>query len=157
MNKDDTLREHLVELLKGGSAHLGFESVLRSFPLHLCGKKPKGLTHSPWELLEHIRIAQWDILEYCMNPHHESPTWPDEYWPDSAEPPDEQAWEKSVQQVLNDRDAMIQIIQNSSTDLLKPFSQSNSHTICREALLLADHNAYHLGQMVLTQKLINAF
>jgi hypothetical protein len=157
MKKEQALREHVVYLLKGEGAHAGFETTVKEMPANLQGKRPPGLPHSAWELLEHLRIAQWDILEFTRDPKHVSPEWPLGYWPASPEPPDSQAWGKSVAAFRVGLDAMMELVQDESTELLTPLPHDPEKTVLREALLLADHNAYHLGQLVLVRRLLGAW
>jgi hypothetical protein len=154
---DKALRDHLVALLKGGSAHLDFDAAVKGLPVDLRGRRPKGAEHSPWEILEHLRLAQWDILEFSRNPEHKSPKWPDEYWPTKPAPPNDRAWAKSVRGFRDDLEAVCQLVANPSTDLFAKIPHGDGQTILREALLVADHNAYHLGQLVLTRKLLGAW
>jgi len=154
-NKSDAvLREHLVKLLSGSEAHADFETAIKELPAELRGKTPKGAEHSPWELLEHLRIAQWDILEFSRNPKHVSPKFPDGYWPDKKAPTDEKAWDKSVQAFRKDLKAFCEMVSDESTDLFAVIPQGDGQTILREALLTADHNAYHLGQFILLRRLL---
>jgi predicted dehydrogenase len=157
MNNDKLLREQLLELLKGGGAHLDFDATVKNLPVELQGKRPKGGVHSPWELLEHLRIAQWDILEFSRNPRHVSPEFPGGYWPSTEAPPDGKAWNKSVNAFRADLKAMIDLVANEATDLFAPLPHDNAKTILREALVLADHNSYHLGQLVLVRRLLGAW
>jgi hypothetical protein len=157
MSNDKALREHLVELLNGGSAHADFKKVIDGFPEELRGKTPKGAEHSPWELLEHLRIAQWDILDFSRNPDYEAPKWPDDYWPGTAAPPDEKAWDKSVHAFGKDLKAICALVSDAKTDLFAKIPHGDGQTVLREALLVADHNAYHLGQMVLLRRLLGAW
>lgn len=157
MEKDAALRQHLLELLKGGSAHTSFQDAIRDFPAELRGKRPKGSPHSPWELLEHIRIAQLDILEFSRNPKHESPKWPEGYWPESPEPPDEKAWDRSVHSFCQELQTMCALVADDATDLYARIPHGDGQTVLREALLLADHNAYHLGQLVLLRRMLGAW
>jgi hypothetical protein len=147
-NEDRSLREHLVELLQGGSAHTGFADAIKKVPAKLYGTKAAGLPHSPWMLLEHLRIAQLDILEFSRNPKHKSPPWPEGYWPKSAAPPTAAAWTKSVKDFRKDLKAMQTLVSNPRTDLYKKIPWGDGQTILREALLAADHNAYHIAQLV---------
>jgi hypothetical protein len=151
------LREHLVNLIRGGHAHADFDSTVKNLPAALRGKRPKGAEHSPWEILEHLRIAQWDILEFSRNPKHKSPDWPSGYWPSSATPPDEKAWDKSVRAFRKDLNAMCALVEDVSTDLFASIPHGDGQTILREALLVADHNAYHLGELVLVRRLLGAW
>jgi len=157
MATDKPVREHLLKLLEGGHAHVTFEAAVKGLPVALRGKRPKGAEHSPWEILEHIRIATWDILEFSRDGKHISPKWPDGYWPKSPEPPNEKAWVKSVQAVNADIQAMSKLVAADSTDLYAPIPHGDGQTIMREALLIADHNAYHIGEMVLVRRLLGAW
>jgi len=146
--EDRSLREHLIELLHGGSAHSRFDDVIKRVPPKFYGTKASGLPHSPWMLLEHLRIAQWDILEFSRNSKHRSPAWPDGYWPKAAAPTNAGAWTKSVKDFRRDLKAMQTLVSNPRTDLYKTISWGDGQTILREALLVADHNAYHIAQLV---------
>ena len=157
MNHDAALRKQLARLLESDEAHAGFEDAIADFPVELRGKRPKGLPHSPWELLEHMRIAQWDILEFSRDAKHESPKFPEGYWPASPEPPSEEAWEKSVKDFLADRKALARLVEDESADLLVRIPHGSGQTLLREALLTADHNAYHLGQLVMVRRLLGAW
>jgi len=157
MKNDKALREHVIKLLKGGEAHLDFDSAVKNMPAELQGKRPKGAQHSPWEELEHLRIAQWDILEFARNPKHVSPEFPTGYWPTSPAPPNEVAWNKSLKAFRADLKVLIELVENESTDLFKPFPHGEGQTVLRQALLTADHNAYHLGQLVLIRRLLGAW
>ena len=157
MSKQKTLPEHLVEQLKGGQAHVDFDGAVKNWPANLQGKTPKGAAHSGWQLLEHMRIAQGDILEFTRNPKHVSPEFPAGYWPKTQTPPDKNAWKKSVDAFRADLKAMIEIVENESTDLYAPIPHGEGQTVLREALLLADHNAYHLGELVLLRRLLGAW
>jgi len=123
----------------------------------LRGKRPKGAEHSPWEILEHLRIAQWDILEFSRNASHESPSWPGGYWPATAAPPDDGAWDKSVRAFRRDQKAVCDLIADPKTDLYARIPHGTGQTILREALLVADHNAYHVGQLILVRRLLGAW
>ncbi len=157
MNHDAALRKQLVKLLESGEAHAEFEDAIADFPAELRGKRPKGSPHSPWELLEHMRIAQWDILEFGRDAKHQSPKFPDGYWPASPEPPSAEAWEKSVKAFLADRKALARLVEDASADLFARIPHGSGQTLLREALLTADHNAYHLGQLVLLRKIMGAW
>jgi hypothetical protein len=159
MPEDTTqsLREHLLELLNGGHAHATFEDAIEELPPNLYGAKPASFPHSPWMLLEHLRIAQRDILEFSRNKSHESPKWPEGYWPKSAEPPSTEAWQESVDQFESDLKAMRHLIKNPKTDLFAKIPWGDGQTILREALLVADHNAYHIAQLVDVRRLLGAW
>jgi DinB superfamily len=154
---NQALREHLVALLGGGNAHAGFDQAVSSLPAALQGRRPQGAPHSAWELLEHLRIAQWDILEFSRNPKHVSPGWPDGYWPKTAAPPNAQAWEESVAKFRADLKAMEQLVSDPATDLFARIPHGEGQTILREALLVADHNAYHVGELVFLRRLLSAW
>ena len=154
---DESLRSHLVELLQGGHAHLDFETAIADLPEEVRGAKPQGLSHTPWRLLEHMRIAQWDILRFSIDPDHVSPEFPDGYWPAGDAPPDAAAWDRSVTAFRADLKAMMDLVANPATDLFAPIAHGQGQTILREALLVADHNAYHLGQLVTVRKLLGAW
>jgi hypothetical protein len=157
MEKDAPLRQHLLDLLKGGNAHATFKDAIRDFPAELRGKRPKGAPHSPWELLEHMRIAQWDILEFSRNAAHKSPEFPDGYWPKSPEPPDDKAWDRAVNSFCQDLQSFCALVGDDATDLYAQIPGGDGQTILREALLTADHNAYHLGQLVLLRRILGAW
>jgi hypothetical protein len=157
MENDAALREQLIKLLEGGNAHAGFEDAVRDFPAELRGMRPKGAPHSPWEVLEHLRIAQWDILEFARDPRHRSPKFPDGYWPNSPEPPDYKAWDRSVQAFCQDHQALCALVQDSSTDLFAKIPSGDGQTLLREVLLTADHNAYHVGQLVLLRRMLGSW
>jgi DinB superfamily len=155
---DRDLREQLVYLLKGGGAHVHFMDALEGFPEGKYGVFANGLPHTGWQLLEHARIAQWDILEFSRNPKHVSPDFPGGYWPKTPTPPNEAAWQESVAAFQRDLDAMVRLVQNSRTDLFAKIAHGDGgQTILREALLLADHNAYHLAQLVDLRRALGAW
>jgi hypothetical protein len=151
------LREHLLYLLNGGGAHARFDDVVKNWPEDLRGTKPNGLPHSAWMLLDHLRLAQWDILEFSRNPKHTSPEWPKGYWPKTEAPPSPVAWNKNVQQFRKDLKSMQALVANPKTDLYARIPWGDGQTVLREALLLADHNAYHLGQIVDVRRLLGAW
>ena len=154
---DKPVREHVLKLLEGGQAHATFEAAVKALPAALRGKRPKGAEHSPWEILEHIRLAQRDILEFSTDPKYVAPQWPDDYWPKSPKPPNDNAWAKSVRAFHADLEAMRKLVAAESTDLYTPIPHGDGQTILREALLIADHNAYHLGELVLVRRLLGAW
>jgi len=151
------LREHIIHLLKGGGAHLHFDDALKDFPAALRGTRAAGLPHTAWQLLEHLRIAQWDILEFSRSAKHVSPEFPDGYWPKTEAPPDESAWQKSLADFRRDLREMIALVNNPRTDLYARIPHGDGQTILREALLVADHNAYHLGQIVDLRRALGAW
>jgi hypothetical protein len=157
MSNDTSLRQHLINLLMLGNAHATFDDVVNGLAPALRGKRPKGAEHSPWQLLEHLRIAQSDIVEFSRDSNHKSPDWPSGYWPKSPAPPDEKAWDKSVRAFRRDLKAMCALVKNEKTDLYARIPHGDGQTILREALLLADHNSYHVGQLVLVRRLLGAW
>lgn len=154
---DKALRQHLLSTLRDGGAHAKFEDVVSDFPAQLRGKKAANLPHTAWMLLEHMRIAQRDILEFSRNPKHASPKWPEGYWPQTEAPPSAAAWTKSFAAFRKDLKAMEALISNPKTDLYAPLPWGDGQTVLREALLVADHNAYHLGQLVTLRRLLGAW
>lgn len=157
MEQDKALRQQLIGLLKGGEAHAELKDVIADFPAELRGKRPHGVPYSPWELLEHMRIAQWDILEFSRDSRHKSPKFPDGYWPKSSAPPDGSAWDDSVHRFQHDLISLCALVADESTDLHAQIPHGTGQTILREALLAADHNAYHLGQLVLVRRILGAW
>jgi len=156
MNTDQGLREHVLQLLRGGHAHLQFDEVVAKFPEELRGRKIRNLPYTAWQLLEHMRIAQWDILEFSRDSTHVSPEWPKGYWPETAAPPSRAAWGKSVKSFREDLEAMIHLVADPATDLFARIPHGSGQTILREAMLVADHNGYHLGQLVVVKRLLKA-
>jgi hypothetical protein len=153
----DPLREHLVKLLRGGAAHVDFDSAIKGLPAALRGKRPKGAPHSPWEIIEHLRIANWDILDFSRNKDYVALKWPDDYWPRTPKPPSANAWSKSVRAFRADLETMCALVSDPSVDLLARIPHGDGQTILREALLVADHNAYHLGELLLVRRLLGAW
>ena len=151
------LREHLLYLLRGGGAHLDFEKTFAGLPPESRGVKAAGTPHTPWQLLEHLRIAQWDILDFCRNSQYKELEFPAGYWPRTDAPPDDAAWEKSLAAFRADLKAMQDLVANPSTNLFARIPHGQGQTILREALLVADHNAYHFGQLVLVRRLLGAW
>jgi hypothetical protein len=153
----EALREHVLYLLRGGGAHLSFDAAIADLPVESRGMKPEGVPHTPWRLLEHMRIAQWDILEFCRNPDHVSPEFPGGYWPDGDAPPTEDAWNESVAAFQADLKAMEGMIADPHVDLFATILGGKGQTLLREALLVADHNAYHLGQLVVVRRCLGVW
>jgi hypothetical protein len=151
------LRQQLVDLLQGGGAHAKFEDVVSGIPAPLRGQKPADMPHSPWMLLEHLRIAQRDILEFSRNRKYAAPHWPDDYWPKTQAPPTAPAWSQSVACFRKDLRSMQALVAKPKTDLFARIPWGDGQTILREALLVADHNAYHLGQLVDVRRLLGAW
>ncbi|MGB0037101.1 MAG: DinB family protein [Candidatus Acidiferrales bacterium] len=154
---EKALREQLRRALAWGEAHVDWKKAFAGLEEKQRGAKPGGAPYSAWELLEHVRIGQWDILEFCRDAKHKSPDWPSGYWPKSAAPPNPAAWEKSVKAFEQDLEAVGKLVTDPKTDLLAPIPHGSGQTILREALLVADHNSYHLGQFVMLRKLMGAW
>jgi hypothetical protein len=152
-----SLRDHLLELLQGRYAHAPFDKVLEDWPAALRGVKPGGIPYTPWQVLEHLRVAQWDIVEFSVNPKHVSPEYPEGYWPALDEPPGEESWDKSIRVFSADLGRMKALVEDRSLDLFEPFAHGSGQTLLREAMLLADHNAYHVGQLVTLRRLLGAW
>ncbi len=157
MPHDAALREHLIDLLTGSNAHADFNAAVKDFPVELRGKRLKGADHSPWQIVEHLRIAQYDILDFSRNPDYKALDWPSGYWPENPEPPDEHAWDKSVRAFHHDLKQLCAMVADESSDLYAKFPWGEGQTLLREALLTADHNAYHVGQLILVRKLLGAW
>lgn len=149
-----SIRGMLVDAMRGHQAHLDFDSAVKDFPAERRGSKPAGAPHNAWQLLEHMRIAQKDILEFSRNPEHHSPKWPEGYWPATELPPDSHAWESSVKAFQNDAREFNKLVQDLQQNLLTPFQHGDGQTLLREALLVAVHNSYHLGQFVFLKKML---
>jgi len=156
-NSDRDLREQVVYLLKGGGAHVHFMDALDDFPAGKYGTFANSLPHTGWQLLEHARLAQWDILEFSRNPKHVSPAFPAGYWPKTPAPADEKAWDESVAAFQRDLQDMVRLVQNPRTDLFAKIPHGQGQSILREALVLADHNAYHLGQLVYLRRALGTW
>jgi hypothetical protein len=154
---DKKLREHLLYLLGGGGAHIDFDAAVADLPPKLRGARPPSVPHTPWRLVEHMRIAQWDILEFCRNPQHKSPEFPAGYWPPGDAPPRAAAWDETLERFRADRQAMEEFVADASVDLFAPIPHGDGQTILREALLVADHNAYHIGQLIVVRRALGAW
>ncbi|MGH9821115.1 MAG: DinB family protein [Pyrinomonadaceae bacterium] len=152
MDTQKQLRQHLLELLEGKFAHIDLESAIKNFPVEQINVRVENSPHTAWQLLEHIRIAQWDILEFSLNAKHKSPKWPDGYWP--KKPATKAEWKAAVNQIVKDLKAFRKLVADKETDLYAKILHGDGQTILREVLLVADHNAYHLGQLVLLRKTI---
>jgi hypothetical protein len=156
MAEDKALRDQLIELIDSGHAHATFDATVKDFPIDRIGVRPPGSPHSAWELIEHLRIAQHDILKFSQSADHVSPDFPDGYWPKSAAPENPADWAKSIRGFREDRAAFVKLLGDTSRDLYEKFSWGDGQTLLREALLIADHNAYHLGQLMLIRRILEA-
>ena len=157
MDTSKVLRAELDRVLSGKGAHADFDEAIADLPVALRGAKPAGQPHSAWELLEHLRIAQWDMLEFSRDAVHVSPEWPAGYWPASAAPPDAAAWDRSVAAFQADLKAMRKLVTDPSSDLFTPLAHGEGQSLLREALQMADHNAYHVGELVLLRRALGAW
>lgn len=148
----DPLVKELKKLLAGGGAHVGLKDAVAKIPFELLGERPHELPYSIWQLVEHIRIAQWDMLEFSKDGNHKSPKWPEGYWPEVAAPPDEKSWDQSLMQFDQDLKSFIELIQ--TRDLYEPIPHGTGQTLLREALQIADHNAYHVAEIIVIRRLL---
>jgi hypothetical protein len=157
MRHDEILRQQLAKVIDWNEAHADFHAAVDDFPAKLRGRVPDGFPYSAWQVLEHIRLALWDILEFSRDARHKSPKWPEGYWPKTAEPPSTDAWDKSVKAVEDHVDAMRKLATDPSRDLFAPLPHGAGQTLLREALLVGNHNAYHLGQLVMLRRALGAW
>lgn len=157
MTQEQQIRQQLAKALDWGEAHVDFRTVIDDFPFDLRGEVPPGFTHSAWELLEHLRIALWDIVEFIKDSRHKSPPWPQGYWPPSPVPPQHEAWDQCIGSIVDLLEELRGMILDRSRPLLEPFPRSQGQTLMREALLAADHHAYHLGELVQVRKALKAW
>ena len=151
---EESLRKHLVDVLSGHGAHIDWKGTFAGVPPKMRGVRPRGLPYSLWELLEHMRIAQWDILEFSRDAKHASPEWPAGYWPATQAPPTASAWDKSLKSFEKDLAAMKKLVSNPKTDIFAKIPHGTGQTILREAILVADHNSYHLGQALSVRRIL---
>ena len=157
MEHDKLLRQQLAKMIDWNEAHADLIATVDGLPAKLRGEVPDGLPHSAWQLLEHIRLALWDILEFSRDAKHKSPTWPEDYWPKSVTPPSDKAWDESVKAILNTQEELRKLVKDPCRDLFKPLPHGDGQTLLREVLLAADHGAYHLGQLVLVRRALGAW
>ena len=154
-DKTSVVIQQLADLLNKGNAHVSLDDALKDIPFEMLAKTPVGLPYSIWQLAEHIRISQLDILEFSRDPKYQSPKWPDGYWPSSTTIETKEEWQDCINKIKNDRDSFIELIKNSGKDLYKPFTHGDGQTLLREALVLADHNSYHTGEIIVLRRLLN--
>ena len=152
MNKDKLLREQLTDLVLGHNAHANLNDSLKNFPIDYINKKPENVPYSCWHLLEHIRIAQWDIIEFMLNPDHKSPEWPKGYWPDKNKNATPEDWNKTIEAINHDLDRTKKIIEDESLEILSEIPHAPGYSYFREIVLIADHNAYHAGALVIMRR-----
>lgn len=149
MNPDDEVRKQLLYLLDGGNAHAPFEEIIKDYPMDIINRQDSNAPFSPWGVLEHMRIAQWDILEFIRNPNHVSPAWPEQHWPGGDHSADAAAWQKSVDTILAEWKALRDMVADPATDLYSDIPHAPGYTILREILVVSDHNAYHMAELSL--------
>ncbi|HYF40727.1 MAG TPA: DinB family protein [Gemmatimonadales bacterium] len=152
-----SLREQLARLLEWEDAHASFGSAVSGVPAGIQGKRPPSLPYSPWQLLEHLRITQHDILDFCTNPKYSEPSWPADYWPRSAEPPTPDSWTESVRAFQRDRAELQQLSRNPAVNLESAIPHGQGQTYLRELLLAADHASYHIGELIVVRRLLGAW
>jgi hypothetical protein len=157
MTHENALRQLLQKVLAWEDAHVGFDKAVADVPTNLRGTQPAGLPYSLWQLVEHLHIAQHDILDFCRNPDYREMKWPDDYWPSSPTPPSPEAWDKSIAGYKADRKALEQMAVDTKLDLAGNIPHGSGQTYLRELLLIADHNAYHVGQIVLVRRLLGCW
>jgi hypothetical protein len=154
-NQKSILVAELKKLLNGGGAHVGFRDAVANLPFNLLGEKPHNLPYSIWQLVEHIKIAQWDMLEFSKDGSHQSPKWPDEYWPKELAPKDEQTWNNTLIEIDKDLKEFTALL--DSVDLYEQIPHGDGQNVLREALQIADHNAYHVAEIVVIRRLLGAW
>lgn len=154
---DANLRKHLAALVHWKDAHVDFDAAVKGIPARCRGVQPPGLPYSPWQLLEHIRLAQADILDFCLNPSYFAPKWPDDYWPSSPTPPDSRAWQMSVSSYRADLRSLGILLDDPAIDVYSEIPHGQGQTYLREILLIADHTAFHLGEIVVVRRLLGVW
>ncbi|CAM3783016.1 DinB family protein [Mucilaginibacter galii] len=154
-NNNQILTDEITHLLNGGNAHAKLDDALNGLPANQRGERPYDLPYSIWQLVEHIRIAQWDMLEFSKDASHQSPKWPDEYWPKEPTPPNEAAWNAAIQQIKNDLNELIGLVKTG--DLYTPIPHGEGQTLLREALQAADHTAYHVAEIIVLRRLLGSW
>ena len=157
MGHDEAVRVHLARLLGWKEAHVDFDAAVAGLPADLRGRRASGFAHSPWELVEHLRLAQRDLLDFCVDPNYTAPAWPDDYWPPKPEPPDDEAWDRSLAAFRADREALQALAADPARDLTARIPHGTGQTYLRSILLVADHNAYHIGQLVAVRQALGAW
>lgn len=154
-NSENTaIIDNLINLLNKGNAHISVDEALKDIPFEILGSKPEGVPYSIWQLAEHIRIAQEDILNFSKDSQYQSPNWPDDYWPKEVKPTSKEAWENCIAQIKKDRKSFITLLRNSADSLFTPFPYGDGQTLLREALVLADHQSYHTGEIIILRRIL---
>ncbi|TPE42163.1 DinB family protein [Pontibacter mangrovi] len=154
MDQDKALRDHLVKLIRGSQAFQPVGTLLQGLTAETAGKTIPHLPYTIWQLVDHMRFTVEDILEFVHNPKYKEPNWPDDYWPTTKAPASQQALDKSIQALHKSMEEMVQLVQDPAHDLYKPIPHGDGQTLLREAILVGEHTAYHLGQVVLMRRLL---
>ena len=157
MNNDKVIREQLIALLRGGNSHMGFDNAIAEFPVEYINTKAPNVSYTPWHILEHMRITQWDILEFIRSPEHVSPKWPEGYWPAPDKQADKARWEKTISDFRAGLKALQELVMDPNTDLSAPIPHARDYTILREILVVADHNAYHTGEFAILRQVMKTW
>ena len=157
MDKDAVLRQHVLNLLRGGQASMTFDDAVADFPMDRINEQPPNVPYTPWHLLEHLRITQWDILDFVRNPNYTEMKWPDAYWPAPDATADEAAWNETLRAFRADFAAVCALVTDPTTDLYATIPHGDGQTILREALLVADHNAYHTGEFAILRQVMGTW
>lgn len=157
MDSDQVVRQQLLELLKGGHAHMSFSEAVKDFPLEFANVMVPNGTYTPWHILEHIRLAQWDILDFILNPDYVQPAWPEGYWPAPEALAERTQWEHTIQQFNHDLEVLWSIVADPETDLYAPLPHAPDYTIFREILVVSDHNAYHIGEFAILRQVMGSW
>lgn len=157
MSSDHVVREQLLALLNGGNAHMPFEKAVADFPAEHFNTRPENVAYTPWHILEHLRIAQWDILDFIRNPGYVTPEWPKEYWPDPSAAADQEQWDQTISSFLSDAQSLRDIVSDPGTDLYAPIPHAPDYTILREIIVVSDHNAYHIGEFAILRQVMDSW
>jgi hypothetical protein len=157
MEIENIVRQQLLALIKGGNAHMRFDEAVADFPPEYYNQTAPNSTYTPWRLLEHIRIAQWDILEFIRNPDYVSPSWPEGYWPPQGETADEARWEQTLHAFRSDQEALLHMVEDPATELFTSFAHAPGYNLLREVLVLSDHNAYHMGEFATLRQVMQTW
>ena len=157
MESDQVLREQLLALLRGGNAHMPFEQAVADFPMEAINRCPPKVSYTPWQLLEHLRITQWDILEFIRDPQHVSPSWPEGYWPNPQAQASPQQWQATIEQFKADHAALEALVEDSSRSLTAELPHAPGYTLLREILVVSDHNAYHIGEFAILRQVMSTW
>lgn len=157
MEPDTIVRQHLLQLLQGGNAHMSFDEAVANFPVEHMNTMPPNVSYTPWHLLEHLRITQWDILEFIRDSQHKSPSWPEGYWPAPNAQADQEMWEQTIKAFRSDHQALEQIVLDRSVNLYEPLPHGSGQTVLTEILVVSDHNAYHIGEFAILRQVMQTW